>query len=111
MNRDNNRLMLQLEQLRRSVNREVINPEFLSLTLDQLTPIVTMVAEARAAYIKAVFDLSAECEGVPCAEQIDGLRVQRLAFTELVDAANALETAIARGYVDVEDARVPLKAS
>ena len=111
MDRDSNRLMLRLEQLRRTVNREIINPEIRSLTLEQLTPVVTMVAVARAAYIKAIFDLSSECEGVPSPEQIAELKEQRTTFTELVDAANALETAIARGYVDVEEAGAARKAS
>ena len=106
MNRENNRMMLEIERLRRSINRDIIGPQISELTLAGLTPVVTMVAEARAAYIKSVFDLATEREGAPSAAQISTLREHRLAFAELVDAANAVETAISRGYVDVESPRV-----
>jgi hypothetical protein len=80
MNRDNNRLMLELEQMRSTINRNTIGPEIRQLTQAQLAPIVTVVAEARAAYIKSVFEL-AEDGGVPSSKQISTLCEHRIAFT------------------------------
>lgn len=102
MNRDNNRMMLELERMRRSINRQTIAAQVGEPTLAELEPVITMVAGVRAAYIKSVFDLATQCEGAPSAEQIAQLREHRIAFAELVDAANAIETAISRGYVGPE---------
>jgi len=104
MNRDNNRMMLELERMRRSINRDTIAAHIGDLTLAEIEPVVKMVADVRAAYIKSVFELATQCEGVPSAEQIVTLREHRMAFFELVDAANAIETAISRGYVGAESA-------
>ena len=104
MNRDNNRMMLELERMRRSINRQKIAAKVGEPTLAELEPVITMVADVRAAYIKSVFDLATQCEGAPSPEQIAKLREHRVAFAELVDAANAIETAISRGYVGSEAA-------
>jgi len=102
MNRDNNRMMLELERMRRSINRQTIAAQVGEPTLAELEPVITMVAEVRAEDIKSVFDLATQCEGAPSSEQIAKLRERRVAFSELVDAANAIETAISRGYVGPE---------
>ncbi|MFT5445723.1 MAG: hypothetical protein ACI9DC_000884 [Gammaproteobacteria bacterium] len=104
MNRDNNRMMLELERMRRSINRDTIAAQVGDLTLAELEPVLKMVADVRAAYIKSVFDLATQCDGIPSAEQIVTLREHRMAFTELIDVANAIETAISRGYVGAESA-------
>lgn len=102
MNRENNRMMLEIERMRRSINRQTIASQVGDLTLAELEPVVTMVAEVRAAYINTVFDLATQRKGAPSVEQIAQLREHRIAFFELVDAANAIETAISRGYVSAE---------
>jgi hypothetical protein len=81
----------------------MINPKISELTLDELRPIVKMVAHTRAAYIKELFDLAATCKGVPEKTRIDKLRTRREAFEESVAAANALEIMIKRGYLDVHE--------
>ena len=98
---DNNRLLLELEQARREINRNTINPEIRKLTLKDLEPIVTMVAELRAAYVNELFDIAATRKGAPTPEQIETLANLRKGFEETVAAANALETMIKRGYLDV----------
>jgi len=99
---DHNRLLLQLEQTRREINRGRINPEIKKLSLNDIKPIVEMVAEARAAYVAELFRLATETGGKQVPEDIGVLKGLREKFEELVHAANALETMIKRGYVDVE---------
>ena len=41
---DNNRLLLEIDKTIREVNREVINPSIPELTLDDLTPVMALVA-------------------------------------------------------------------
>ena len=102
-NDSGNRLLLELEQARREINRKTINPEIHELALTDLEPILKMVAEARAAYVKKLFELAATGQGSPTVAQIKSLGNLRTAFEEMVAAANALETMIKRGYLDVRD--------
>ncbi len=99
---DNNRLLLEIDRTIRTLNREIINPEIPELTLNDLTPVLRMVARARASYLKELIDLASVVEdGNPSHEQINKLSQQRRSFEELVEGAKALETAIERGYLDV----------
>lgn len=99
---DNNRLLLQLEQTRKEINRSVINPEIQTLSQSDVQPIIEMVAHARAAYVAELFSLARATEGKQAPEDITRLQELGKKFDELVKAANALETMIKRGYVDVE---------
>ena len=103
MSSDKKRLLLQLEQAIRALNQEVINPMLPELTVDSLNPVMSMVARTRALYLKELFELAGSCEeSGPDAAQIDHLRSLRLSFEEMVAGAQALETAIGRGYLDVK---------
>lgn len=99
---DNKRLLLQLEQVRREINREIINPEIKTLALKDLAPILKMVARARAAYVHELFALAKATDVESAPDDVAKLKQLRETFDELVHAANALETMIDRGYVDVE---------
>jgi len=102
MNQQNNRLLVELEHSMRTINREVINPEIQSLTLDDLRPMLSLVANARARYIKELFSLgTCAPDGRPTADQFDTLAQLRCEYDELASAAKALETAIQRGYLDI----------
>ncbi|MFC6672479.1 hypothetical protein [Marinobacterium aestuariivivens] len=102
---DNNRLLMQLEKLRREINREIINPRVPELALEDLRPMLTMVAEARADYLVELLELAKLADGkAPSPDQIRRLRHCRETFDELVAAANALETVIQRDYLDVRPA-------
>ena len=94
------RLLLELEQRRREINRNTINPEIRELTLQELEPIVSAVAQMRAAYVQTLFDIVEQGDNPPSREDIERLRERRTAFDEFVCAVNALETMIERGYVD-----------
>ena len=99
---ENNRLLMQLDTLRREVNREVINPDFPELAIDDLRPMLHMVAVARSAYVKELLEIAEQSRGgMPSPEQIRQLKESRETFEELVSAANALETLIQRDYLDI----------
>jgi hypothetical protein len=103
---DNNRMLLELEKLRREINREAINPLIPVLSLDDMRPLITMVANARARYTRELLDLAkAVGNAPPSAEQIQSLRQTRETYDELVKAAGALETVIEREYLDVRPTR------
>lgn len=98
-----NRLLIELETHRKAINRDIINPLVPELSLDDLKPLLTLVARARADYVKTLLDLPALVgESVPEVEHIKELRNKRIIFEELVDAVNALETVIQREYMDVK---------
>lgn len=103
---DNNRMLLEAEKLRREINREIINPLIPVLSLDDLRPLITMVARSRALYMRELLDLAkASTEAPPTDEQIQRLRHHRETYDELVKAAGALETVIEREYLDVRPTR------
>lgn len=100
---DNNRLLMQLDKFRREINREIINPELPELSVEDLKPMLRMVAHARAQYVCELLEVAGQCEsGLPSPEQIRQLRDCREMYEELVAAANALETVIQRDYLDVK---------
>lgn len=97
-----NRLLLELEGLRKDINQRIINPLVPELALHDLEPILSLVARARADYVKALIDLAAKVKDTaPSVEQAKELRDRRIIFEELVNAMNALETVIQREYIDV----------
>lgn len=101
---ENNRLLLSLEKDMRDINRAVINPEFSSLSLQDLRPLLQLVARARLDYLKEAFTIAKEFpDSLPGADRVQSLREHRLRYEELVHASRALETAIDRMYLDVAD--------
>ncbi len=101
MTLDSNRLLLELEKARREINRAIINPEIRELSLEELQPMLELVAHVRAAYVSEFLEIASTTRNIPSPEQIDRLAGLRRAFDELVAAANAVETMISRGYLDV----------
>jgi hypothetical protein len=102
MNQHSNRLLMELERSMRSINRELINPKIKELTVDEMRPVLCLVAHARSRYLKALFDLGEGLEGSqPTDGQFAELRKLRIQYEELMTGAKALETAIQRGYIDV----------
>lgn len=103
MSTDHNRLLLQIEQSMRAINRQTIDPVLPKLSLDDLNPVITVVAESRARYLRELFNVSqmASTDGVPSTDQVARLRDLRTTYEELVAGAQALETAIERGYLQV----------
>ncbi len=103
MNQDTNRLLMELERNMRAVNREIINPKSTELTVGGLRPVLRLVAHARARYLRALLDLGARVDDeAPSDEDFSILRQLRTQYEEVVNAARELETAIQRGYLDVD---------
>ncbi len=99
---DIKRLLMQLDKSIREINRDIINPEIAELKLNDLSPVVKMVAQARADYLKALFEMANPTQAErPDAEQISRLKQFRITYEELLKGSVALETAIERGYLDV----------
>jgi len=104
MPRDNSRLIMELDKYRRDINREKINPTLAPASMDKLSPVVEVCANARTEYINCFMDIAHDNTDRSCTvEQIEKLKQHRIAFEELIAAANALETVIERGYVDVKE--------
>ena len=100
---NNNRLLLELEQAIRTINREVINPVIPELTIKGLCPVLKMAASARANYLKMLLELSKEINDAQLTpDQIEKLQTLRVTYDECVAGAQALETAIQREYLDVK---------
>lgn len=101
-----NRFLLELEKFRYDINHAVLKPRINDLHIEQLRPVLTAVAHARADYVDTLIKIGNACpDRSPSTEQIEILREKREAFDELVAAANALETIIQRDYVDVVSAK------
>lgn len=100
---NHNRFLMEQEKLRREINREIMGPAFERLGREELEPLVRLVAAARRDYIKELLAIAAHHGAAGASsEQLAALREKREAFADLVVAADALETVIERGYLDVE---------
>jgi len=93
---------MELEKRRREINREMINPTLATVEIDTIVPVINVCAKARAAYITCLMEIANDDSEEVCTfAQIEKLKQHRIAYDELVSAANALETVIKRDYVDV----------
>lgn len=105
MNAEKNRLLLRFEQLLRETNREIINPEINVLSIEDLKPVVEMVARARAAYLKTLYELSLahkKDQSLPSVAEMETLQALRTRFLDLADGAKSIEVAIQREYLDIK---------
>ncbi|KZY66320.1 hypothetical protein A3735_23185, partial [Oleiphilus sp. HI0061] len=85
--------------------REIINPEIEALSTSDLKPIVNIVAQSRAAYLKFMYELGKKYDDLddsPSAEELKKLKTLRLRFEELAEGAKAFETSIQKGYLDLK---------
>lgn len=99
---ENRRLLIAIDAEIREINRQTINPLFDELKLADLTPVIEMVAKARARYLRTLYDIALKNpDGQPSADDIERLAELRQVYEELVKGTQALETAIEREYLDV----------
>lgn len=97
------RMMLAFEQQLRETNREIVNPMVEAVHLDNITPVLSMVAKARGHYLKAIFELAQATDGeLPDDNQIKEIAKSKIRYDQLMAASQALETAIQRGYLDIK---------
>ncbi len=102
MPNDNRRLLLEINNAVAEVNRRTINPVLQQLNLEQLKPMIEMVAQSRADYLQCFFGLTnQEKKDASDQSHIKRLAGLRLRYEELLKAMQALETAIEREYIDV----------
>jgi hypothetical protein len=103
MSTDKNRLLLEIEQVIRTANKDAINPVIDELSVEGLRPVMNMVASSRAEYLRELCDLADLCQNnAPTPEHINKLRNLRQVYEELLKGAQALEAAIDRGYLDIK---------
>lgn len=104
MTRQSNRLRMQFDQQLKTINREVLNPLFPEMNAEALTPVIHVVARARADYLSAFFQVASGMEAgqVMSVQQQADLAHLRSTYEELVAGIRALETAMDRGYLDVQ---------
>ena len=103
--KDINRLLIQYDRLLKQANREHINPEIEELTVEELKPIVNLVARSRATYLKELYTLSKKHDEngtIPSAEEFKHLKVLRARFLELAEGSKSFEISIQRGYLDLK---------
>ena len=104
--RDRQRLLMEIDRSRRLINRELINPRVPQLNIKDIDPILACVAKARAAYIEHLFEVAHKTgDDDPKLEDITRLHELGHIYDELRKAADALEQAIERGYLDVDEYR------
>jgi hypothetical protein len=112
MDKNINRLLLKFEQLLRDTNREHINPKIDEICINDLKPIINLVARSRASYLAHLFELCKKYddgENFPSAEELKRLRAYRNRFLELADGAKSFEISIQRGYLDLKEDNLNLK--
>jgi len=101
--RDINHARMQMQQELRRINREVIHDLVPELGLKKLTPLFNLVAKARGLYIKKLIEISSSNSGLPSDAQVKELSLLRRSYEELLSGGHMIETAIERGYIDVEE--------
>ena len=97
-----NRAHMEMEQSLRRINNEVINKLVPGISVKSLEPFFTLVAEARGSYIKNLLAVTENVDGLPTEQQVRELALLRKTYDELIHGAQALETIVSRGYIDVE---------
>lgn len=100
-----NRLLLHYQQLFRNANKEIINPEIEELNINDLKPMVELVAKSRATYLKYSYELGKQyynTDNFPSTDELEKLKTLRTRFAELAESAQAFETCIKRGYLDLK---------
>ncbi|MFT6028745.1 MAG: hypothetical protein ACI8O8_000474 [Oleiphilaceae bacterium] len=103
--KDINRLLLHYQQLVRTANKVIINPEIEELNINDLKPMIELVAKSRGSYLKYSYEIGKQyfnSDDLPTSDELKKLRTLRLRFTELSESAQAFETCIRRGYLDLK---------
>jgi hypothetical protein len=92
------RFLVELEQEIRNANRATINPVIPPVTKEKIIPLARSVAQLRARYLEAAFQMAERSQGEA---DVKSLRRYREIYEEARHAFEELQHAIERGYVDV----------
>jgi hypothetical protein len=99
---DNKRLLLEFSSTVSQLNREILNPAIPELAIEDLKPVMSKVAEARASYLTCLFEACKQADLAPDHKLMGELKEKREFYEELRAATLALENAIEREYLDVK---------
>ncbi len=97
------RSQLEMDQLLRKINAEVIHKHVPDISIESLEPFFRLVAEARGTYIKSLLAVTSGVDGLPSEEQVNEFALLRRTYDELIHGAQEIETIISRGYIDVKE--------
>ena len=100
--RDIGRARMQMHDILREINRETIHELVPNVSVEELKPYFKLVAKARGLYIKSLIDLAHKTDDMPAESQVRELNLLRRSYDELIHGAQMIETAIERGYIDVD---------
>ncbi len=100
--KDIKRARLSMQQELRGINREVIHGLVPELDLAKLKPFFNLVANARGLYIKRLLEIAGNGKTMPTDAQVKELSLLRRSYDELLNGGHIIETAIDRGYIDVD---------
>ncbi|MEQ8227332.1 MAG: hypothetical protein RIA64_04535 [Rhodospirillales bacterium] len=100
--RDIGRARMEMQAMLRDINRETIHDLVPNLSGAELTPYFKLVAKARGLYIKRLIELADGTDHLPSDDQVRELNLLRRSYDELIHGAQMIETAIERGYIDVD---------
>jgi len=92
--------VMAFEQAIREANREILGSLLGTITTDNFVTLMVAVAKARGAYLYEASTIAGKGD-VPDTEAVERLKELRTTYEELVTAAQGLEHAIERGYLDV----------
>jgi hypothetical protein len=81
-------------------NREIIARKLGVVRRDSFLRLAVKVADTRADYLRVALDIAAS-DGPPRAADVERLRALRTTYEEMVDAFEAMERVIERGYVSL----------
>lgn len=96
------RTMLAIHDELRRINRDVIHGLIPELNLKKLNPFFNLVAKARGLYIQKLLEITDATNEMPTDDQVRELSLLRRSYEELLQGAHIIETAIERGYIDVD---------
>ncbi len=98
-----NHARMEMQQELRRINREIIHDMVPELGIKKLSPLFHLVAKARGLYIKKLIEISEQSSNLPTDAQVKELSLLRRSYEELLSGGHMIETAIERGYIDVEE--------
>lgn len=100
---DQRQLMMRFSHAVREGNRAIINAMIPEISLDDLAPVIALLARIRGGYLRQLLEITEGAgEGLPRAEEIEKLSQLRSTYEEMSTATQALEVALERGYLDIK---------
>lgn len=101
---DHKRFLSEVEQGIKFANRELIHNRIPNLSKDDILSFAVSVGRLRAHYLEAAFRLAVNAEGeTPSEAHINELKKLRVMYEEARLAFDALNYALEKGYIDLDE--------